>query len=146
MRHQKKIGSQSKNALRPFFIAGPGVVIIYLYVFLAGFYFCFFKAQILCNLNRKVAGDGRMLIKTNRNDGTQIASNFHRPPDPLDLWKPQVAIIGTRTPIRFQQEPLFPNEGKGFLGRIHARFLIGFLKMLIKKPKFPVAWGRAIRD
>jgi hypothetical protein len=64
-----------------------------------------------------------MMIKTNRNDGTQIASNFPRPPDPFDRWNQPVTIINTRKPIHFQPVQLFPSEGKGLLGRIHARFL-----------------------
>lgn len=63
------------------------------------------------------------MTKTNQTDETPNQNNLQRPPDPLDRWNQPVTIIDTRKPIHFQQVELFPIEGKGFLGRIQARFL-----------------------
>ena len=62
------------------------------------------------------------MIEVKPTEEVQILSKFPYPPDPFDRWNEPIAIIDTREPIHFQQVQLFPSEGKGIFGRIHARF------------------------
>ena len=62
------------------------------------------------------------MVKANPTNETQASDKFPCPTDPCDRWIHPAVNVDARKPIRFQQEPLFPSEGRGLMGQIFARF------------------------